>query len=373
MPGELGEAFTNSPKRIPPPPGLADPSNSKYREAPAETEIDIVTSVRFELSLNENFSALLPGVREAVIASADTVNLTLDALSTELTAAIATTLDVPAGHLLAGPGSGALLQQFLTTFAAGGEVVHAWPSFEMYPLLVRNAGATSIAVPLNDFTHDLSAMADAVTESTRVVLICNPNNPTGTTVDAVALEKFLDRLPPEVLVLIDEAYADFADPATIANGLQHCRADARVCVVRTFSKSYGLLGLRVGYLVADPAVIARLAPGGYFYRVSTTAQAAAFAALRAEAAMRRHCAEVAGERERVHAALRGLGWPVPHSEANFHWLPLGADNDRFVHFCAAEGVVVREIAGAGVRVTVGTREANDALIDLARRFAGANR
>jgi histidinol-phosphate aminotransferase len=332
-----------------------------------------VESVRFELSLNENFSAQLPGVREAVVDSAATVNLTLDALAKELTGAIATTLDVPAGHVLAGPGSGALLQQFVCAFAAGGELLHAWPSFEMYPLLARNAGATSVPVPLKDYTHDLSAMADAVTGNTRVVLICNPNNPTGTTIGDAAMKEFLDRLPPDVLVLVDEAYADFADPEKIANGLHLYRNDERVCVVRTFSKSHGLLGLRVGYLVANPAVIGRLAPGAYFYRVSTTAQAAAFAALRAEDAVRRHCAEVAAERERVHAALCALGWPVPPSQANFHWLPLGADNDRFVRFCAAEGVVVREIAGAGVRVTVGTPEANDVLIDLARRFAAANR
>lgn len=332
-----------------------------------------MVSVRFELSLNENFAALLPGVREAVVASADDVNLTLDALATRLGQAVATHLDVPAGHVLAGPGSGALLQQFVTTFAEGGEVVHAWPSFEMYPLLVGNAGATGVPVPLKGFHHDLSAMADAVTDRTRVILICNPNNPTGTALDEIELKEFLDRLPPDVLVLVDEAYLDFADPAVIANGIQLCRHDSRVCVVRTFSKSHGLLGLRVGYLVANESVIGRMAPGAYFYRVSTTAQAAAFAALRAETAMRAHCAEVAVERARVHSALCELGWPVPRSEANFHWLPLGADNDRFVRFCAAEGVVVREIAGAGVRVTVGTREANDALIDLARRFAGADR
>lgn len=336
----------------------------------AETGTDIVIPVRFQLSLNENFSAQLPGVREAIVNSAADANLTLDALATGLAATIAEHLDVPATQVLAGPGSGALLQQFLAVFAgAGGEVIHAWPSFEMYPLLARNATATAIPVPLRDFTHDLTAMAEAVTERTKVVVVCNPNNPTGAALGAAELKEFLDRLPADVLVLIDEAYVDFADPEVIADGLALYRTDPRVCVVRTFSKSHGLLGLRVGYLVANETVIGKLAPGSYFYRVSTIAQAAAFAALRAEADMRRQCAAVAVERDRVHQALSGLGWPVPRSQANFHWLPLGADNDRFVRFCAAEGVVVREIAGAGVRVTVGTPEANDALLDLARRFA----
>jgi histidinol-phosphate aminotransferase len=351
----------------------------KYFGAPKSTDSDRlgsaqngerqVTAIRYQLALNENFSAQLPGVREAIEKSINDVNLTLDALSTGLAATIAAHWDLPAGRVTAGPGSGALIQQFLGVFAAGGEVIHAWPSFEMYPLLVRNAGATAVAVPLRDHGHDLDAMAAAVTERTRVVLICNPNNPTGTALGAAELKEFLDRLPAGVLVLIDEAYADFADPDVIADGIRLQLTDSRICVARTFSKSHGLLGLRVGYLVADESVTAALAPGSYFYRVSTVAQAAALAAMDAEAQMRRQCAEVAAERDRVHAQLCRLGWPVPHSEANFHWLPLGTDNDRFVRFCAAHGVAVREIASAGVRVTVGTREANDALLDLARRFA----
>ncbi|HWC84540.1 MAG TPA: aminotransferase class I/II-fold pyridoxal phosphate-dependent enzyme [Pseudonocardiaceae bacterium] len=329
-----------------------------------------VPAVRYQLSLNENFSAALPGVREAVVEAAGQLNLTGDALSGELAAAIAAHHGLPVRQVAVGPGSGALIQQFLGVFAAGGEVVHAWPSFEMYPLLIGNAGAKGVGVPLAEHGHDLPAMADAVTEATRVVLVCNPNNPTGTPVDEVEFKEFLDRLPSDVLVLIDEAYEAFAAPGVLADGLRAARADPRVCVARTFSKSHGLLGLRVGYLIANEAVTAKLAPGSYFYRVATPAQAAAFAALRAEDEMRRQCAEVAAERDRVHAALVGLGFPVPHSEANFHWLPLGGDNDRFVRFCAAHGVVVREIAEAGVRVTVGTREANDVLIELARRFAG---
>jgi histidinol-phosphate aminotransferase len=331
-----------------------------------------VASTRYELSLNENFSPCLPGVRQALIDSIDDVNLTLDALATGLSQAIADHLDVPASDVAVGPGSGALLQQFLNVFAGnGGEVVHGWPSFEMYPLLIRNAGGTAIPVPLKDFTHDPGAMAAAVTERTKVVVLCNPNNPTGTTLGEAEFKEFLDRLPSDVLVLVDEAYLDFADPSAIADGVRIYRNDPRVCVVRTFSKSYGLLGLRVGYLVADETVTAALAPTSPFFRVSTVAQAAALAALRAEADMRRQCAEVGRERDRVHRALTDLGWRVPVSEANFHWLPLGDANGRFVEFCAAHGVTVREIAGAGVRITVGTREANDMLIELARSFAGS--
>lgn len=330
-----------------------------------------MTPIRHQLALNENFSLHLPGVQDAIRDSLKDINLTLDALSTGLAAALAEQLDVPARHVFVSPGSGALLLQLLNAFAGDdAEVVHAWPSFDMYPLLIRNAGGTPVPVPLKDFSHDLDAMAAAVTPRTRVVLLCNPNNPTGTVLGAAELKEFLDRLPSGVLVIVDEAYRDFADPDTIADAVDLHRSDPRVCAVRTFSKSYGLLGMRVGYLVADAAVTTAIGPTSLFLRVSTPAQAGALAALKAEAHMRRQCAEVGRERDRVHRALTGLGYRVPASRANFHWLPLGADNGRFVEFCAENGVAVREIAGAGVRVTVGTPEANDALIDLARRFAG---
>ncbi|WP_405994788.1 aminotransferase class I/II-fold pyridoxal phosphate-dependent enzyme [Streptomyces sp. NBC_00986] len=330
-----------------------------------------MTPIRHQLALNENFSLHLPGVQEAIRDSLKDINLTLDALSTGLSTALAEHLDVPVRHVFVSPGSGALLLQLLNAYAGNGaEVVHAWPSFDMYPLLIRNAGGIPVPVPLKEFSHDLDAMAAAVTPQTRVVVLCNPNNPTGTMLGEAELKEFLDRLPSDVLVLVDEAYLDFADPDSIANAIDLHRGDPRVCAVRSFSKSYGLLGMRVGYLVADPAVTSALAPTSPFLRVSTPAQAAALAALKAETHMRRQCAEVSRERDRVHRALTELGYRVPGSEANFHWLPLGEDNGRFVEFCADNGVSVREIAGAGVRVTVGTPEANDAVIELARRFAG---
>lgn len=328
-----------------------------------------MTPIRHQLALNENFSLHLPGVQEAIRDSLKDINLTLDALSAGLSEALAEHLDVPARHLFVSPGSGALLSQLLNAFAGdGAEVVHAWPSFDMYPLLIRNAGGTPVPVPLKDFAHDLDAMAAAVTPRTRVVLVCNPNNPTGTVLGEAGMKEFLDRLPSEVLVVVDEAYLDFADPDTSADAVELYRGDPRVCAVRTFSKSHGLLGMRVGYLVADPAVTAALAPTAPFLRVSTPAQAGALAALKAGTQMRQQCAEVGRERDRVHRALTELGYDVPASQANFHWLPLGDDNARFVEFCSDNGVGVREIAGAGVRVTVGTPEANDALIELAGRF-----
>ncbi|QUH03715.1 aminotransferase class I/II-fold pyridoxal phosphate-dependent enzyme [Saccharopolyspora erythraea] len=324
-----------------------------------------------QLSLNENTSPPLPGVLKAAQDSLGSMNLTLDALATGLTGAIAQRLALPPERVVAGAGSGALLQQFLFAHAgSGASVVHAWPSFELYPLLIRNARAEPVAVPSAGDGQDLAALAAAVTPETKVVLLCNPNNPTGEVLGDAQLTDFLAALPPHVLVLIDEAYREFADPARIADGLGLAAADDRVAVVRTFSKSHGLLGLRVGYLVAAEPVAAALRPTLPFYRVPTVAQAAALAALEAGDEMRERCREVAAERDRVRAGLLELGWDVPPSGGNYLWLRLGDRNESFVRHLAANGVAVREIAGAGVRVSTGTPEANDAVLGLAKEFAG---
>lgn len=329
-----------------------------------------VTQIIHQLSLNENTSRPLPGVLEAAESSLGRMHLTLDALATGLTNAIAERFAIAPERVVAGAGSGALLQQFLTAHSgAGTSVVHAWPSFELYPLLIRNALAEPVAVPSDGDCQDLAALAAAVTPQTKIVLLCNPNNPTGEVLGRAELADFLAALPPHVLVLIDEAYREFADPAHIADGLALAAADDRVAVVRTFSKSHGLLGLRVGYLVAAEPVAAALRPMLPFYRVPTVAQAAALAALDAEDAMRERCRVVAAERDRVRTGLLDLGWDVPPSGGNFLWLRLGDRNKSFVDHLAARGVVVREIAGAGVRVSTGTPEANDALLVLAKEFA----
>ncbi|WP_307868740.1 aminotransferase class I/II-fold pyridoxal phosphate-dependent enzyme [Umezawaea beigongshangensis] len=329
-----------------------------------------VPNIVHQLSLNENFAPPLPGVRDAVISTADRSHLTLDALSDGLTATIAERLGVPASDVLVGAGSGAVLQQLLHGIAGPGtEVVHAALSFWGYGPLARNSGATPVAVPLVDgYGTDLEAMAAAVTPRTRAVLLCNPNNPTGAVLGHAEVRGFLDALPPDVLVVVDEAYREFADRAEIADALALYREDPRVVVVRTFSKSHGLLGLRVGYLVAAASVVTPLRGTTPFFRVSTVAQAAATAALAAEEQMRAQCEAVCVERDRLRAALVNRGLEVPPSAGNYLWLPLGADGPPLVEFLAEHGVEVRDVGGLGVRVTVGTREANDAVIALVTEY-----
>jgi histidinol-phosphate aminotransferase len=328
-----------------------------------------VPNIVHQLSLNENPAPPLPGVREAVINAADHLNLTLDAFADGLTAAIADHHRVPSCDVMVGAGAGAILQQLLDGIAcAGTEVVHATPSFWGYGPLVRNTGATPVAVSLvGNYATDVDAMVAAVTPRTRAVLLCNPNNPTGSMLGHAELTRLLDALPSDVLVVVDEAYREFADLAQIADALALYREDPRVVVVRTFSKSHGLLGLRVGYLVAAESVVTPLRATAPFFRVSTVAQAAAIAALAAEEQMRAQCEAVSVERDRLRAALMDRGVTVPPSAGNYLWLPMG-DGPRLVSFLSAHGVAVSEVGGLGVRLTVGTRESNDAVIELITEY-----
>ena len=205
----------------------------------------------------------------------------------------------------------------------GAQVIYAWRSFEAYPLLVSLAGAEEVLVPLRDEAHDLEAMAAAVTSSTRLVFVCNPNNPTGTVVRRGDLEEFLDQVSPDCLVVLDEAYREYVRDAEVPDGLDLYRDRPNVAVLRTFSKAYGLAGLRVGFMVAQQAVAEAVRKTMLPFTVNSIAQAAAVASLAAEAELFRRVEGVVEERTRVREELLGQGWPVPPTEGNFVWLGLG--------------------------------------------------
>ncbi|GAA2361070.1 aminotransferase class I/II-fold pyridoxal phosphate-dependent enzyme [Streptomyces cuspidosporus] len=322
-----------------------------------------------QMALNETVHPPLPEVLEAVARAGREAHRTHDALGTALTRALAEHLGVEPEHILVGPGSGALLQQLFTTRTGSDtHTVHAWSSWEAYPMMAANAGSTTVRVPLTDCHHDLRAMAAAVTDRTRMVLLCNPNNPTGTALRHERVRAFLDELPGHVTVVVDEAYRDFADPGAIADGIDLYRGDERVCVVRTFSKSYGLLSLRVGYLVGHDPVLAPIRAQLPFFRVSHVAQQAAIAALGAHEKVLQGCADTARERDRLRRALLDQGWEVPVSQGNFLWLPMESGVERFTQFCADHAVVVCGKPGEGVRVTVAEPEANEAFRQLAAKY-----
>jgi histidinol-phosphate aminotransferase len=216
--------------------------------------------------------------------------------------------------------------------------------------------------------HDLDAMAGAVTDRTRLIFVCSPNNPTGVAIPRAALERFLDRVPEDVLVVLDEAYREFVRDELVPDGIALYRERPNVCVLRTFSKAYGLAGLRVGYAVAREPVAAALRKTAVPFGVSQIAQDAAVASLHSEAALMRRVEALVAERTRVAGALAAQGWTVPDSQANFVWLRLGEATVDFAAACEEAGVTVRPFPGEGVRITVGEREANDMLLAVAADF-----
>lgn len=315
------------------------------------------------LSANESPHGPLPGIVEAIAGAASTVNRYPDPVCGELTRAIARTHGITEDRVVVGAGSVALLQTLLQSVGdPGTEVVYAWRSFELYPILADLAGMRSVRVPLVDDTHDLPAMADRITGATRLVLICNPNNPTGTVVASQELRKFLARVPPTCLVALDEAYYEYAREPAASSGLDLGEAHPNLVVLRTFSKAYGLAGLRVGYLVGDPRVVEQLRKACLVYAVNGVAQQAAVAALGLEDQLLRRVDATVAERARVRDALVAHDWDVPASHANFLWLRLGDASAEFGRWCTGQGIAVRTFPGEGVRVSIGRAEDNDAFL-----------
>ncbi|MBS2536207.1 histidinol-phosphate transaminase [Catenulispora sp. NF23] len=324
----------------------------------------------FKLSSNENPYPPLPGVLAAVQKSAESFNRYPDMGVAALTAELAEHFGVPAEHIATGTGSVGVAQQLLqATSGPGDEVIYAWRSFEAYPIITQISGATSIKVPLTpDEHHDLDAMAAAVTDRTRLIFVCNPNNPTGVAISKDDLVRFLDRVPSDVLVVIDEAYREFVRDDSSPDGLELYRDRPNVAVLRTFSKAYGLAGLRIGFAVAHEPVAAALRQTAVPFGVNSLAQVAAIESLRAEKPLLERCEALVQERTRVIEGLRAQGWTVPESQANFVWLRLGERTVEFAAMAEVSGIVVRPFAGEGVRVTIGEVEANDILLRVAGEF-----
>ncbi|MFG2138787.1 histidinol-phosphate transaminase [Streptomyces sp. NPDC048650] len=324
----------------------------------------------YKLSSNENPYPPLPGVLESAVAAAGALNRYPDLACTGLMAELAEHLSVPLTHLATGTGSVGVAQQLVqATAGPGDEVIYAWRSFEAYPIVTQVSGATPVQVPLTaGEVHDLDAMLAAITDRTRLIFVCNPNNPTGTVVRRAELESFLDRVPSDVLVVLDEAYCEFIRDEEVPNGIELYRDRPNVCVLRTFSKAYGLAGLRVGFAVAHEPVAAALRKTAVPFGVSQLAQEAAVASLRSEAALLERVDALVAERARVADGLVGQGWTVPESQANFVWLRLGDRTVDFAAACERAGVVVRPFPGEGVRVTIGESAAMDLFLEAAQEF-----
>jgi histidinol-phosphate aminotransferase len=321
----------------------------------------------YKLSSNENPYPPLPGVLARAAEAAESMNRYPDMGVSGLHQALASKYRVAVDQIASGAGSVAVLYHLLqATCVEGDEVVYAWRSFEAYPIAVGLTAATQVRVPLDaEARHDLPAMLAAVTDRTKVVIVCTPNNPTGPAVHREELDSFLAAVPDHVLVVVDEAYREFVTDPDTPDAIEVARGRDNVVVLRTFSKAYGLAGLRIGYAVGPAPAAEAIRKCALPFGVSGIAQAAAVASLEQESALLERVGALVQERVRVRDTLRSQGWDIPDAQGNFVWFALGPDTVPFAEECGAVGVSVRPFAGDGARVSIGEPEANDLLLEVA--------
>lgn len=321
----------------------------------------------YKLSSNENPFDPLPGVVSAVQA-ATAFNRYPDALAGRLRDRLAQRYDVSADRVHVAAGSVSILYQLAQAVATvGDEIILPWRSFEAYPGIVTVTGATAVMVPLTDAAaNDLVAMAAAVTERTRAIFVCTPNNPTGAIVTQAAFDAFVAAVPSDVLIVLDEAYAEFVTTPDAVDGTAVVAAGhENVVVLRTFSKAYGLAGLRIGYAIGHPRILDVARSAGIPLSVTAQAEAAALASLDAEDELRTRVAAVSARRDALVSRLRDAGWDVPDAQGNFVWLPAGERSLEVAAAFEAADLVVRPFAGDGVRVSVGEEESVERVVAVA--------
>ena len=328
----------------------------------------------YKLSSNENPFPPLPAVLEAITAHPQ-VNRYPDPVATALRTELASFLDVPAEDIVTGGGSLGALNQLLAAFAGQNddgvpdEVVYPWRSFEAYPISVGLSGARDVQVPLRaDGRHDLEAMAAAVTDRTKMVLLCTPNNPTGPVLTRDEVEGFLAAVPDDVIVVIDEAYEDFVRDPEAVNGVEVYRRHQNVVVLRTFSKGAGLAGLRVGYSISHPHLTQYLRVAAVPFAVSQIAEQAAIASLRHHGELVERIQALVAERTRVVEGLKALGWEIPQAEGNFVWLNLGENTREFAQLAEQHALSVRAFGSEGIRVSIGEEEANTRFLAICATY-----
>jgi histidinol-phosphate aminotransferase len=313
------------------------------------------TPVLFRASSNEAATAPSEAVVAAVTSATRAGNRYPALHGADLVAALAVAVGQPASRIAVGDGSLSLLNYLLLAFLEPGhKVVYAWRSYEAYPICVLTCGGEPAAVPLAaDHSHDLDAMAAAIDENTDVIILCNPNNPTGTAFGADALAAFLARVPSHVLVVLDEAYRDFTGAAVAFEATELLEQHPNLVLLRTFSKAYALAGMRVGYLVGSEEIVAAVAAVLPPFPVAAAGVAAAVTSLGEPVVREALVRTVVADRERMTRVLTAAGLPVVPGHGNFLWIPLGDEAAELAGRLRQAGITVRLFAGEGLRITVG--------------------
>lgn len=315
----------------------------------------------FKLSSNENPFPPIPAVLEAIAASS--INRYPEGSAAALRDRIGAKFGVSSECVQVGSGSVAVLAQLITAASApGDEIIYSWRSFEAYPLLVATAGSTSVPVANTaDHRHDLPAMLSAITDRTRMIIVCSPNNPTSTVVTHEEFVAFMAQVPSTVLVILDEAYAEFVTDEAAVKGAEVIHDYPNLVVLRTFSKAYGLAGLRVGYAIGQEYVMDAARAVAIPLSVTEPAQRGAIAALDHEPELLARVASLAALRDEIWAGLVAQGWNTPKPQGNFVWLPTAENTAAAAQVFESHGIIVRAL-GEGVRISVGETESVEKLL-----------
>ncbi|MFC5221742.1 histidinol-phosphate transaminase [Bifidobacterium leontopitheci] len=328
----------------------------------------------YKVSSNENPFEPLPSVVKAIKKRAlPHLNRYPDMRGWPVVERLSREIGVKPENIVLGCGSTEVITQLVQLVAGpGDEVVYPWRSFEAYPIIVAGAGATSVQVPnLSNGRHDIDGMIAAINERTRLVIVNNPNNPTATSVSDTDARRLMNAVPSDVLVLFDEAYFQFNTYADTNVAMDLFRDYPNVVVAHTFSKAYGLAGLRIGYGIAPEDVIEGMRKVALPFGVTDVAQEAALASLDAYDELSDRVKSIISERNRVVTALVRQGWAFPDPYANFFWLPLGERTDEAAAEFEQAGLSVRAFSGDGIRISIGEASANDAVIEVCAKLKKA--
>ena len=325
----------------------------------------------FKVSSNENPFDPLPSVLAEIEHTALThINRYPDMRGWDIVERLAQVNSVEPENIELGCGSTEVITQLVDLVAGpGDEVVYPWRSFEAYPIIVTGAGAGSVQIPnLPDGSHDIDGMLRAVNERTRLVIVNNPNNPTATSISEADAARVVASVPPDVLILFDEAYFQFNTKADTSVAIDLFRDHPNVVIAHTFSKAYGLAGLRIGYAIASADVVAGMRKVALPFGVSDVAQTAALASIDAYDELSDRVNSIVSERTRVVKALRGQGWTFPEPYANFFWLPFGDHTSIAEREFVKSGLSTRVFGSEGIRISIGEPEANDLVIQVCARL-----
>ncbi len=338
-----------------------------------ERELGIKDSVK--LASNENplgpSAMAVRAISESLMSNdlSNTINRYPDGSGYYVKKALSEKLSVKEDEIILGNGSNELIDIAARTFVQpADEAVMAYPSFVVYPMAIQAIGGKPIQVPLKEYTHDLDAMADAVTSRTKAVFIANPNNPTGTINNRNEFERLIKKLPDGILIVVDEAYFEYVTDPEYADSMKYFREGRDILILRTFSKIYGLAGLRIGYGIAKKEIVSEMNKLRPPFNTSSLAQNAALWALKDEDHIKRTQQTNEQGKRFLYKELDSLGFKYVPSEANFIYIVLEQDSNILYNKLLTQGIIVRPMGPREIRVTIGLPEENERFVKALKKI-----